>query len=371
MPAEPHYTVEPPQFRPTTTLSGGVGGGFGTGGGFGSTGGFHTQRLQPWEEPKRVDTGPGAPFDVPKLSKWAPSVCATAAAHAVNKLRAETDDNPDVRAVVDEKALAAALKAEAEGGEYVMEPERYAFLRVQVPAPRLVQPPPGLEKQKSGALLHPAERRAMLEYEKQKAIADEVLGHDKHRQMRAISLMHRRFPSGVVGVESAASEGTIVYAATRRKMLREAQHGAVRRQNKMTWILNNSRSEPHLGYDFLRAIPADFVPPEGAKAHERKLWDTKGRAPPGSIPDTFTRVVQSASAPEEEVDDKAAFHAARSQHLRNKETEGRAFNIITGTRLETLPPSIPEDLPRFPRKNHPSMNPGPEPAHVTWKDPRS
>eukprot|EP00961_Rhodomonas_salina_P213168 2879164-Rhodomonas_salina.2 len=168
MPAEPHYTVEPPQFRPTTTLSGGVGGGFGTGGGFGSTGGFHTQRLQPWEEPKRVDTGPGAPFDVPKLSKWAPSVCATAAAHAVNKLRAETDDNPgdchftrctrctrcamltscmlapDVRAVVDEKALAAALKAEAEGGEYVMEPERYAFLRVQVPAPRLVQPPPGL-----------------------------------------------------------------------------------------------------------------------------------------------------------------------------------------------------------------------------------
>ncbi len=171
-----------------------------------------------------MDTGPGAPADVPKLSKFAPSVCAKAAAHAVNKLRAEKEGNPDMKAVVDEKALAAALKAEAEADPYVMEPEKYEFYRVEVPAPRQVRPPEGIEKASTGALLHPAQRRAILEFEKQKAIADSVLGIDKHRQMRAIALMQRRFPSGVQGVESAASEGTIVYAATQRRARMDGMH---------------------------------------------------------------------------------------------------------------------------------------------------
>ncbi len=78
------------------------------------------------------------------------------------------------------------------------------------------------------------------------------------------------------------------------------------------------------------------------------------------------RVVQSFT--EDEQASKTAFNAARAQVLRNRETEGRAYDIITGVRMETVPPNIPEKIHH--RRNHPSLNPGPEPSHVTWKDPR-
>ena len=37
----------------------------------------------------------------------------------------------------------------------------------------------------------------MLQFEKQKRMADLVLGRDRHRQMRLVSIMQRRYPSGV------------------------------------------------------------------------------------------------------------------------------------------------------------------------------
>ena len=66
------------------------------------------------------------------------------------------------------------------------------------------------------------------------------------------------------------------------------------RQAKMDWVMKNSRSEPHLGYDFLRQVPADFEPPAGAP--ERKLWASKGRNPL-PLPNSQVRALDVAAPP--------------------------------------------------------------------------
>lgn len=287
-----YMPVDPPPFRPTTTLAGGVGGGFGTGGGFGSTGGFHTMRLQPWQEPKRVDLTATEPKHVPTPGDWAPSTCARAVAHTVNKIRADLQATHLNRAVVKDDECAAPLQAsDPHEPSMVMMPEKFELFTVKVPPTKVVQPPDALFRQDK--LMTPKDREAILQYEKQKRMADLVLGRDRHKQMRLISLMQRRFPSGVLGVESAASNGTVVYAATRLSESAKAQVAHEHRLRKQEWIISNSRSEPHLGYDFLHTIPKDFVPPPGAP--ERRMWEQKARVPqPPELTDTKARVFQGA-----------------------------------------------------------------------------
>jgi hypothetical protein len=168
-----------PPFRPVTTLRGGSGGGFGTGGGFGSTGGFHTMRLAPWEEKSIVPLDPNAPpiveLTMPKdrPSQWAPSVCAAAVAHSVNKLRADRDGGENLRAVVDESLVAPPIQPSDGGPMLIMQPERFALMHVSVPPPRRVLPPPNYG-QPADALWTPEERRTLLEFEKAKRLADTV-----------------------------------------------------------------------------------------------------------------------------------------------------------------------------------------------------
>ena len=293
-------TFASPPFRPAATLKGGSGGGFGTGGGFGSTGGFHTKRLAPWEENLVIPLDPLAPPIMEQLmpkekpSQWAPSVYATAVAHTVNKIRADLEGKPALRAIVDESLCAPDVQPSKGGPFLIMEPEHFAFHRVTVPPPVRVQPPESYGKPPD-AFWTPEERRTLLEFETAKRAADNFLGQDRHRQMRTIAIMQRRYPKGVVGVESANTEGTVVYAADRRVNMLAAQAASERHQQRVNWRVQNGRSEPHLGYDFLTTVPADFVPAVGAPEQQMPItiaidgttdrWRSKGRGqpPPSSI----------------------------------------------------------------------------------------
>lgn len=360
---------EPP-FRPSTTLAGGQGGGFGTGGGFGSTGGFHTMRLQPWQEPKRIDLTDTEPKPVPSMTQWAPSVCARAVAHTVNRIRSEQEATHLNKAIVREDECAAPVQAsDPHEPSMVMIPERFELFTVKVPPTKMVHPPDALFRQDK--LMTPKDREAILQYEKQKTMADLVLGRDRHKQMRLISLMQKRFPNGVLGVESAASDGTVVYAATRLKELTKGQVANELHQKKQDWLLRNGRSEPHLGYDFLTTVPRDFEPPAGAP--ESKMWDSKARVPlPPELADSKSRVFQSA-APDEPVGvqprQPGTHSYGRMMNMRGRETENKSYDIISGVQLAAYPPSgpqFPSAVPRQSRSLHPSLNPGPLPPHMTW-----
>lgn len=361
--------MDAPAFRPTTTLAGGVGGGFGTGGGFGSTGGFHTMRLQPWQEPKRIDLTDTEPKPVAMPSQWAPSACARAVSHTVNKFRAGLEDTAVNRAVVRDDECAPPVQAtNPHAPSMIMTPEKFEFFTVKVPPTKVVKPPDALFRQDK--LMTPKDRESILQYEKQKRMADEVLGRDRHRQMRLISLMQKRFPSGVLGVESAASEGTVVYAATRLAETTKAQVAHEANLAKQQWIIRNSRSEPHLGYDFLQTIPKDFEPPPDAP--ERRLWETKARVQlDPALLDTRARIFQGAGEKLKPTGfPKEGTHGyGRMTNLRNRESESRKFNIVTGTEYSCIPPTGPDDqsaIPRQGRALHPSLNPGPKPPHITW-----
>jgi|EP00802_Teleaulax_amphioxeia_P016777 hypothetical protein len=367
-----HVAMDPPPFRPTTTLAGGLGGGFGTGGGFGSTGGFHTMRLQPWQEPKRVDLTDTEPMPVATPSRWAPSTCARAVSHTVNNLRAALEPTHLNRAVVRTDECAAPVAAsDPHEPSMVMLPEKFELHTVKVPPTKLVQPPDALFRQDK--LMTPKDRESILTYEKQKRMADLVLGRDRHKQMRLIALMQKRFPNGVLGVESAASDGTVVYAATRLSEQTKAQVAHESRLRKQEWIVRNGRSEPHLGYDFLTTIPKDFVPPPGAP--ERRLWETKRRVPlPAELTDSRARVFQGAGEKQKPAGlPEEGTHAwGRMSNIRARETENKQWNIITGTEYEVCPPrghEYPSATRNQHRTLHPSLNTGPAPPHVTWGEP--
>jgi hypothetical protein len=136
-------------------------------------------RLAPWEEKSIVPLDPNAPPIVEQTmpkdrpSQWAPSVCATAVAHSVNKLRAERDGGENLRAVVDESLVAPPIQPSDGGPMLIMQPERFALMHVSVPPPRRVLPPPNYG-QPADALWTPEERRTLLEFEKAKRLADTV-----------------------------------------------------------------------------------------------------------------------------------------------------------------------------------------------------
>ena len=136
-------------------------------------------RLAPWEEKSIVPLDPSAPPIVEQTmpkdrpSQWAPSVCAAAVAHSVNKLRAERDGSENLRAVVDESLVAPPIQPSDGGPMLIMQPERFALMHVSVPPPRRVLPPPNYG-QPADALWTPEERRTLLEFEKAKRLADTV-----------------------------------------------------------------------------------------------------------------------------------------------------------------------------------------------------
>jgi len=325
--------------------------------------------VQPWQEPRRIDLTDTEPKKVATPSQWAPSACARAVSHTVNKIRAGLEDTAMNKAVVRDHECAPPVQAtDPHEPSMIMTPEKFEFFTVKVPPTKVVKPPDALFRQDK--LMTPKDRESILQYEKQKRMADVVLGQDRHRQMRLISLMQKRFPSGVLGVESAASDGTVVYAAKRLAQTSRAQVEHEALLQKQDWIVRNSRSEPHLGYDFLHTIPKDFEPLPGAP--ERKLWETKARVDMDpAILDTRGRIFQGAGEKQKSLGfPKEGTHGyGRMSNIRNRESESRKFNIISGTDYSYVAPTGPQDqsaIPRQARALHPSLNTGPKPSHVTW-----
>lgn len=224
-----------------------------------------------------------------------------------------------------------------EGKMYVLEPQKFAFGFVEPPKYRLVK---DLGKAKNGFLQSPAERQQRMLQTKLGQDARKQLSGDNSKEVRLVTLMKNRFPRGALGCEAPVSEGTVVYHDTikeiddkawRNYSVAEARHGD---------LLDNLSHVQYTKYDPLKDGEAagPFTAPD-------KFFQGKARI---DGRDSFKQSTKTHAVKD--------VNPGRTKNIRNCQTKGRAFNIITGAGYEHLPPTIGETTEhKTLRQHHPSI----------------
>ena len=111
----------------------------------------------------------------------------------------------------------------------VMEDDRYENMGVRPPVLREVPLPEVVRdagEQADRRLLHPRERRLLMELERDARKARGLAQRARRRRVRSDYLLQKAHPSGVVAVDSAANPATVAYRAQRDALAREAQRSA-------------------------------------------------------------------------------------------------------------------------------------------------
>jgi len=199
----------------------------------------------------------------------------------------------------------------------------------------------------------------------QKQFAEGTLGKETHQKMRTVAQMQKNNPHGVIGVEAPGTEGTLVYKHGREKLVnaRNAAGSLLSRKKKEYF---ERSSEALLGYDMLTQVPPDIPLPPGQPG-ERKAWPCKRKNAVSE--NTYKRLFGAGLGFSDRLpgEPKASFVyrpavERRQVEVRNNDTNGRQYNILSGAAFEHFPPTRSERVNR--RQVHPSINVPPVPSHV-------
>ena len=203
----------------------------------------------------------------------------------------------------------------------VMEDDRYENMGVRPPVLREVPLPEVVRdagEQADRRLLHPRERRLLMELERDARKARGLAQRARRRRVRSDYLLQKAHPSGVVAVDSAANPATVAYRAQRDALAREAQRSAraaAARRERLAQLLQPARRH---GYDPLRHAP-------GAARGRERLFPRRGGARPAV--DTHGRLFGG----------RGAAPRPERRHRRNRDPLGRAYDILTGAPAGTVP----------------------------------
>jgi len=224
-----------------------------------------------------------------------------------------------------------------EGKLYVLEPEKFEYGFVEPPKYRLVN---DMGKGKS-YLQSPAERQQRMLQGKLTQDAKKQLHIDNQKEVRLVSQMQNAFPRGALGSEAPVTEGSVVYEESIKAIDEKAWKSYSVAEARHRDLLGNLSRVQYTKYDPIKDGEA-----AGPYTAQDKYFQSKVRV---EGRDSFRT--------SNKTHDVRGISAARTMNIRNCQTKGRAYNIISGQGYDHLGPSIPETLePAHLRKSHPSLN---------------
>jgi len=224
----------------------------------------------------------------------------------------------------------------ADGKEYILEPEKFAFAFVDPPKYRLVT-----KQQSSSGLMGPAERQQRSLQEKLGHKAKKHLHSANASEHRLVNQLQQRYPRGVLNVEAIAAGDPQVYGPVREGLAQDKQYRKEMGEMRMDNLVSNLSRVQYTKHD-----PIKDGKEAGPYSGPDKWFQCKSRV---AGHNSFARSTKTHDIKPVDWD--------RKQNLRNWESKGRQYNPITGAHIETLPPSVPEAYDsRHLRSTHPSLS---------------
>lgn len=224
-----------------------------------------------------------------------------------------------------------------EGKKYILEPEKFAFGFVEPPKYRLVR---DLAQPKNTFLQSPAERQQRMLFAKLTQDARKQLHGDNQKEVRLVEQMKKAFPRGALSSECPVSEGSAVYADQIQSIDEKAWKKYTGAEARHHDLLGNLSRVQYCKYDPLKDGEA-----AGPFMAQDKFFQSKSRV---EGMDSFRISTKTH--------DVKAIKPSRTQNIRNCQTKGRPYDIISGVGFEFLPPSIPAKLEsKHLRESHPSL----------------
>lgn len=245
--------------------------------------------------------------------------------------------NPTEKKMVTDSLQAHAPPPAPEGKAYVLEPERFQYAFVEPPKYRLVT---DLSQKKASFLQSPAERQQRMLFTKLRHDAAKQLHDDNQKEVRLLGQMQHNFPRGALNSECPVSDGSAVYADQIQAIDEKAWKKYSTAESRHQDLLGNLSRVQYSKYDPIKDGEA-----AGPFTCEDKFFQGKSRV---QGMDSFRISTKTH--------DVKAVKPSRTQNIRNVQTKGRDFDIISGAGYEYVAPSIPYKLEsRHERASHPSL----------------
>jgi len=189
-----------------------------------------------------------------------------------------------------------------------------------------------------GALITPAQRRAALDFQIKNERARATVKRGELQARRLHHLLRDRHPQGALNVDSTANPDSYVYGAAAREIRqRDANHkmSCDARRANLTKILCGETTH---GYD-------PFQHDESLKQEMNRFLQAKtfGKCRPSHS--THERLFTKHEKPRKDV---------REQFIRDRELEGRPYDIVGHYTIERLPSHVPQRVNT--QLAHPSQN---------------
>jgi hypothetical protein len=175
-------------------------------------------------------------------------------------------------------------------------------------------------------LLTPEERRHILKCEIEDKAGRELMKKAELQRRRLVQVLRDRYPQGALRVDGVNNLDSKVYGdralARKQENERLRAHASARQER----LRNLTMQEPRFGHDPFKHNE-ELLPP-----HETKFLQSK-KTQPNSRADSHDRLFGSATFEP---------NMARAQALRNQDLLGKNVNILTNTKVDCLPCTIPD-----------------------------
>lgn len=202
-------------------------------------------------------------------------------------------------------------------------------------------------------ILRPQVRRARQEFHVAQARARDIERAGRAQASSRLASLQNRYPQGVLGVDSPLNDSRHSVYRDQFETNQKTKASRARFQSQRTQYLVQKSScitsddqEHSSNLPFRRSTTAGGIPRSVHDSFERLNFDrTSSSCRPMTV---------SGSGGGDRRTLAREFDRRRAQHLRNHEQAGRPYNIVNGSAITYVPPTVPEK--HVPRQAHPSLS---------------